>query len=180
MSRMVERLRERDVLVTLDDVERAAGRNQAMIGRPHLARALVERGHVTSMEQAFHTLIGDAHPAFVPTDLGAPGAAVAVILASGGIPVWAHPPRDLLPKLLPGLVEAGLLGLEAYRAGWSARRSRPVVQAAREHGLCVSGGSDWHGPEKGGRLGDFWVTPRRIGSFLERLSDRMDLPAFGD
>lgn len=176
MVTMVDRLREAGVAVGMADVERAAGRGRVMIGRPHLARALVDVGAAASVVEAFDTLIGDGHPAFVPTDLGSPRDAIEAVIAAGGIPVWAHPPGDQLRTLLATLVEAGLQGLEAYRAGWSARRSRQVVHAAREHGLCVTGGSDWHGPDRGGGLGDFWVTPRRIRAFLDLLGDRVDLP----
>ena len=177
MGEMVDRLKRQGVEITLADVERAAGREGAMIGRPHLARALVTAGRVASVAMAFDTLIGDPHPAFVPTDLGSPGDAVEAVKAAGGIPVWAHPPGDQLAALLPQLVDAGLQGLEAVRAGWSVRRTRQVIRAAREHGLCVTAGSDWHGPEKGGRLGDFWVTPRRIGAFWELLEARVNLPS---
>jgi len=176
MAEMVDRLRGQGIDVTLADVEGAAGHERAMIGRPHLARALVVAGAAASVNVAFDTLIGDPHPAFVPTDLGSPVEAVEAVVAAGGIPVWAHPPGDQLGGLLPELVDAGLQGLEAYRAGWSGRRSRQVHRAALEHALCVTGGSDWHGPEKGGTLGEFWVPPRRIRAFLDLLGERVDLP----
>ncbi|MEJ2541510.1 MAG: PHP domain-containing protein [Gemmatimonadota bacterium] len=179
MRSMVERLQRQGVTVTLEAVERSAGEGLAMIGRPHLARALVESGRVSSVEEAFDTLIGDDHPAFVPTDLGSPTDAVRAIVDAGGIPVWAHPPRDLLPKLLPGLRDAGMMGLEVYRASWSARRSRGVLQVAVDAGMCVTAGSDWHGPTKGGSLGEFWVGPQRIRQFLDLLGERMELPLEG-
>lgn len=170
MSAMVGNLSEQGLELSLAEVELAAGRaGLSMLGRPHLARALVAAGHVVTVEEAFDRWIGDRHPAFVPTDLGSPEEAVATIRDAGGVAVWAHPPSDLLSTCLDGLVDAGLQGVEAYRANWSPGRCRRVARAARGRGLCTTGGSDWHGPAKGGRLGDFWLPEERIADLLDRL-----------
>ena len=147
-----------------------------MLGRPHLAQALVESGAVATVEEAFDDLIADHHPAFVPTELGSPVEAVATVQAAGGLAVWAHPPLRHLHGLLPGLVEAGLCGLEAYRPRWTRSRVRQVVKMARSAGLVVTGGSDWHGPDRNGSLGDFWVPGQRIEGFLERFGSLDSTP----
>ncbi|KPJ77421.1 MAG: hypothetical protein AMS19_12580, partial [Gemmatimonas sp. SG8_23] len=67
MQEMIDRLAGQGVGVAFEDVERAAGEDRVIIGRPHLAAALVEGGHATSVWDAFQRLIGDEHPAFVPT-----------------------------------------------------------------------------------------------------------------
>lgn len=169
MESMVERLGEQGVEVRMEAVRAAAGAGGAMMGRPHLARVLVAEGYVESVPQAFDALIGDQHAAFVPTDLGTPNEAVATIRASGGIAVWAHPPMDLVDDLLPGLLDAGLRGLEAYRPGWPPRRTRQVVARAQASGLCVTGGSDFHGPDRNGKVGDFWVRGTLVQGFLDEL-----------
>lgn len=169
MEAMVARLVKQGVQVSMQAVVEAAGAARPMIGRPHLARALVDAGYAESISQAFDTLIGDDHPAYIPTDLGSPEEVVATAREAGGVAVWAHPPMELLEALLPTLVTAGLEGLEAYRPNWSRRRVRRVVAAAEAHGLCVTGGSDWHGSERNGRVGDFWVASRLVGPFLERM-----------
>lgn len=169
MSAMVLRLSEGGVELSMAEVEAAAGRGRTMLGRPHLARALVNAGHVPTVEEAFNRWIGDGHPAFVPTDLGSPEAAVATIQEAGGVAVWAHPPLDVLFTWLPEFAEAGLEGVEAYRATWSPARCRRVAKAAQSQGLFTTGGSDWHGPSKGGALGDFWLSEERIRGFLDRL-----------
>lgn len=176
MAAMVSRLGALGLELSLADVDAAAGASRAMLGRPHLARALVAAGLVGTVQEAFDRWIGDGHPAFVPTDLGTPEDAIATIRAAGGLAVWAHPPSDLLPEWLPELAQAGLEGVEAYRAAWSGARCRRVARAARALGLCVTGGSDWHGPGRGGRLGDFWLSEDRIGDFLDRLAGRPGVP----
>jgi predicted metal-dependent phosphoesterase TrpH len=169
MSGMVDRLRSQGIDITLDEVRDAAGAGGVMVGRPHLARVLVKKGHADSVPHAFDTLIGDRHPAFVPTALATPVGAVERIRGSGGLAVWAHPPMDLLDDLLPGLVYAGLRGLEAYRPGWSGRRTRQVTARAQEAGLFLTGGSDFHGPQRNGELGDFWVQGTLVRPFLDEL-----------
>ena len=81
MREMVARLAEQGVEVTYEAVEEAAGPERVVIGRPHLAKALVEAGHVSSVPDAFNRLIGDDHEAFVPTRLLAPTEAVSMCSA---------------------------------------------------------------------------------------------------
>ena len=167
MHEMIERLVAAGREVTFQDVEHAAGPERVNIGRPHLAKALIERGHVATMHEAFDTLIGDAHDAFVPMHLLEPAGAVEVVLGAGGIPIWAHPPGDLVDPLLRPLIDAGLRGLEVYRP---KHRNNSVVrleQLCRSSGLLMSGGSDWHGPEGGSVLGDFFVGADEIPRLLE-------------
>jgi len=165
MHAMIARLADQGVEVTFEEVEAAAGPERVTIGRPHLARALVKRGHASSVVDAFNTLIGDQHAAFVPTELLSPDEAVRLILAGGGIPVWAHPPGDAVDALLPSLMEAGLRGLEIYRPTHGRNDVLRLEAICRTTGLLRSGGSDWHTPESGYVLGDFHVT----GDEVERL-----------
>lgn len=167
MEEMVARLVSSGIEVTMEEVEAEAGPDRVNIGRPHLARALVARGHVTSISGAFNTLIGDQHPAFVPTQLLDPYEAVALILGAGGIPVWAHPPADLLDSLLPGLVRSGLRGLEVYRPSHGRGDVLRMEGICRTTGLLMSGGSDWHNADYGSALGDFFVTGQEVEKLLE-------------
>lgn len=166
MREMVERLAEQGIEVDMAAVEEAAGPDRVNIGRPHLARALVSGGWVSSVPEAFQTLIGDHHAAFVPTRLLDPAQAVALVLESGGVPVWAHPPGDLVDGLLPGLVRAGLRGLEVYRPSHSRNDVLRLEGICRTSGLVMSGGSDWHTPESGWVLGSFHVTADEVEKLL--------------
>lgn len=168
MAEMVERLGEQGVEVRLGRVLEISGEG-GVVGRPHLARALVEAGHAASVPQAFDTLIGDQHPAFVPTAILTPFDVVETIRASGGVAVWAHPPGDLVGELLPLLVEGGMQGLEVYRSRGGTRDRRRLLEAARERGLVVTGGSDWHDTDRNDPLGTYWVDHRQIEDFLELL-----------
>ena len=166
MKEMIGLLVELGIEVPYEAIERAAGPDRVVIGRPHLAQALVAEGHVDSVYDAFDRLIGDDGPAFVPTHLLDPVGAVEVIIEGGGIPMWAHPPNDLVDTLLPELLEAGLRGLEVYRP--RSRRSEVLrlESICRDRGLLMSGGSDWHGPD-GPPLGDFHVAAEEVEALLE-------------
>lgn len=166
MREMLSKLSVQGIEVPFEEVERAAGVHRVNLGRPHLARALVALGFAASVPDAFSKLIGDPCPAFVPTRLGAPEEAVALILESGGIPVWAHPPGDLMDALLPRLMKAGLRGLEVYRPSHDRNDVLRLEAVCRSSGLLRSGGSDWHTPEGGASLGDFHVAADEVERLL--------------
>lgn len=166
MHRMIEHLRAQGIEIRFEDVEAVAGADRGSLARPHLARALLAAGYVSSVAEAFDRYIGDDGPAYLPTRLLDPEGAVAIVLEGGGLPVWAHPDPLHVDALLPGLLRAGLRGIEALRPRHSPERTRLLSAAASSAGLFVTGGSDWHGPE-GGELGRWRVEATEIGGFLE-------------
>ncbi len=115
----------------------------AVIGRPHIAQALQERGYVSTIGEAFDRYIGRNGPAYVERYKMTPAEAVQTILASGGVPVLAHPLQIL--HVVPGLVQAGLAGLECYYTGYTSDDVQLLVGLAERYGLVATGGSDFHG-----------------------------------
>jgi 3',5'-nucleoside bisphosphate phosphatase len=166
MREMVHRLGASGVHVPFEAVERAAGPDRGVIGRPHLAASLVEAGYASSVSDAFQRLIGDHSDAFVPTALLGPVEAVELLRAVGGVPVWAHPPSELMEELLGPMCEAGLRGLEVYRARGRKTDVVRLEAICEERGLVRSGGSDWHTPDYGSKLGDFWVGADEVAGLL--------------
>ena len=116
----------------------------SLIGRPHIAKTMVERGYVSTIREAFDDYLGRGRPGYVQRPRLAPEEAIDLILSAGGVPVLAHP-LGVLP-ILPGLLSAGLAGLETYYSGYSVEDSRVIASEARRHGLITTGGSDYHGP----------------------------------
>ncbi len=167
MQGMIRRLSDQGVQVEFTAVVEAAGPERTALSRPHLARALVAARYVTSVPEAFDRYIGDEHPAFLPTSLLSPEEAIRLILDAGGIPVWAHPPENLVENLLPRLVQAGLRGLEVYRPRHPPRYTLRLEGLCRAWKLLISGGSDWHYPDRGLELGDFYVTSEEVAGLLE-------------
>jgi predicted metal-dependent phosphoesterase TrpH len=164
---MVRRLRIAGLDVPFADVVEAAGVHASVLARPHLAAAMVKLGVVESVNEAFAKWIGDQHPAFVPTRLGSPLEAIQTILDAGGIPMWAHPPGDVVEELLSEFVQGGLRGIEVFRPRHQARDLRFFGAIAASADLLVSGGSDWHNEDRNGALGTFSVGRDEIGRLLE-------------
>lgn len=165
MEGMVRRLEALGISIDIDEVLAAAGGESAALGRPHLARALVQRGYVSSFAEAFDRYLADGGPAFLPTELLTPREAIELIHDLGGIAVWAHPPVDAVEPDLPHLVRWGLDGVECYRPRYSEADTRRLLDAAHVHGLVTTGGSDWHGGWHG-RLGAFSVADHQVEAFL--------------
>ena len=118
----------------------------ATVGRPHVARAMVERGYVSNVHQAFDRYLATGRPGYVQRYRLTPEETVAAITGAGGVPVFAHPGLAGHDELIAGLCAVGLLGLEAYYPEHSAADTIRYLQLARERGLLVTGGSDCHGP----------------------------------
>ncbi|NLG27580.1 MAG: PHP domain-containing protein [Chloroflexi bacterium] len=141
VERMLGRLSELGMTLGFDHVQEIAG--DGSIGRPHIARAMVEAGYVQDPKQAFERYLSRGRPAYVPRLKVTPVQALQMIRAAGGLPVLAHPWE--LQAIVPSLVPAGLVGLEAYYAGYNAAGTALLVQLAERHGLLCTGGSDFHG-----------------------------------
>lgn len=141
--RMVEKLRHMGFGVTHNRVLEIAGGGS--VGRPHIARALVETGMVNSLGEAFEKYIGSGRPAYEPRIKYPPSEAVRLIRSSGGVAVFAHPGMAGCDALIPGLVEAGLQGLEVYHPGHDTATSEHYRRLCRQYNLLATGGSDYHG-----------------------------------
>lgn len=163
---MVLRLRELGVSVEYEDVLRAAGEDARAIGRPHVARALVAGGHVRSMGEAFDKYLGDHGSAFVPTPLPSVADAIAMIRASGGVAVWAHPDPAVFEREIHAFAGYGLAGIECFRPNTPPTDAKRYRSVGRELGLFATGGSDWHGPWRS-RLGDFFVPLDEVRELLD-------------
>ena len=142
--RMVEKLAALGVPVEWARIEELS--QGGAIARPHVALALMERGHVASFQEAFDTYIGNDGPAYVPRDKMAPKDAVGLILGHGGVPVLAHPARYMLnlEEQLPALKSAGLVGMEAFYKDYTAEEVDHLLALCQEYDLVPCGGSDFH------------------------------------
>lgn len=169
--RMVDRLLDLGVELEYADVERIAG--GATLTRPHVARALVERGHVRSMDEAFARFIGRAGPAHVEKPHRDPRPTFESIRRAGGVAVLAHPGTFRRDDLIPGLVEAGLDGLEVRHTEHSAAASRHYEALALDLGLLPTGGSDYHGtPGHRSRIGRPPVPAQWARDLVARIGGR--------
>ncbi len=158
---MVERLAELGVPVTWQRVQAIAG--DGVVGRPHVARAMVEAAVIGSPDQAFGPeWIGEGGRAYVPRYALDPARAIGLVRAAGGVSVLAHPRArgwEVPDDVIAGLAAAGLAGIEVWHPDQDqAQRTALRDLAARLH-LVASGGSDDHGELTGHRLGSDTIAP---------------------
>ncbi len=125
----------------------------SVITRAHYAKYLLKYGHVKSMREAFDRYIGDHAPCFIPREKVTPAQGVKLIRDAGGIPILAHPilygmSTPSLQTLVNELKSYGLVGIEAVYSTYAACDERDMKKLARDNGLLISGGSDFHGTTK--------------------------------
>jgi predicted metal-dependent phosphoesterase TrpH len=136
------------------EVRKIAGRDDGELARPHLARAMVNRGYVSSTQEAFDLYLADGKPGYAPKKVLTPQEAIALIHDAGGVAVWAHPPHrksisyDELEARLKDWVAWGLDGLETYYSKYDAGDTAWATAMAQKYDLIGSGGSDFHGVSK--------------------------------
>ncbi|RUM89918.1 MAG: phosphoesterase, partial [Thermodesulfatator sp.] len=116
--RILARLQELGIPLSMDELEKISKGGQ--IGRPHIARIMVEKGYVKSVSQAFDKYLKKGAPAYAPKSILSPEQAITTVKEAGGIPVLAHPfslmPSDEqdLEQIVIDLKEHGLMGMECY------------------------------------------------------------------
>jgi predicted metal-dependent phosphoesterase TrpH len=149
---IIAKLRGRGFPITMEEVERISGGGQ--VGRPHIARALLESGQVRSIQEAFDIYLGNNGLAYVNKYRFPPPEAIAMIREAKGIAVLAHPftlglhTAETLRPVLQNLKALGLAGIECYYPEHSPDREALYLSLARELGLLITGGSDFHGDNK--------------------------------
>jgi hypothetical protein len=168
---IVRRLTDLGIEIEFADVLAASG--SGTIARPHVARALVDRGHASTLDEAFRRWLGRHAPAFVPKQALNPREAFDLVKAAGGVSSLAHPGTFRRDDLIPVLVAAGLEGLEARHTEHSAARARHYESLAQDLDLLPTGGSDFHGtPGHRSRLG----TPVVPDAWADSLVARIQTP----
>ena len=149
--KIIELLQAAGIAITYEEVRTLAGTDS--VGRPHIARVLMEKGVVASAKEAFDLWLADGRPAYVPRELPTPSDAMQWIREAKGIPVLAHPtwvkPTDgTLTDLVRQLKADGLDGVEVHYSTHTPRQTREYLALAKQLDLLVTGGSDFHGLTK--------------------------------
>lgn len=174
-EQIVEKFHGLDVPVTIERVRELAG--EAPIGRPHIARAVVETGVVETMQEVFDVYLADDGPAYVPKYAVDPVRAVELLTGAGGVAVVAHPglfgarnqdEPGLSDEAIEAMVGAGMVGIEADHPDHTDENRAHYRDLAKAHGLVVTAGSDFHGAAKDLQLGQA-TTPDAV---VEELRSR--------
>jgi predicted metal-dependent phosphoesterase TrpH len=149
--KIIKKLNDLGIHITMTRVEEISGGGQ--VGRPHIARALMEKGYVSSIQAAFDKYLGWQRPGYVSKFRFPPETALAMIREAKGIPVLAHPftlnlSAFALKNRIIELKGLGLAGLEVFYSEHTPEQESLYLKLARELDLLITGGSDYHGQNK--------------------------------
>jgi predicted metal-dependent phosphoesterase TrpH len=143
VRKMVEKLKGMDLPVDFEDVARLAGKGS--LGRPHVARALLEAGVINTFDEAFSRFLTRGKPAWVDKPRISSEEAVGLIHSAGGVAVLAHPGLMRTDSIPMELLRHGLDGVEVYHTKHDSRLTRRYLEWTAKHSLLATGGSDCHG-----------------------------------
>lgn len=148
---IASRLQALGLEVFYEEVQALAG--SEVVGRPHFARVMLEKGYVDSIQDAFNRFLAKGAPAYVEKRRLSPSEAISLIHDAGGVAVLAHPYQLKLPfedtdRMFGELAALGLDGVEAIYSRHSKAERDMYADMAASYGLLVTGGSDYHGTYK--------------------------------
>ena len=174
MRKMIEKMRAAGIDISMQDVE-AARPEGATLGRPHLADALVNKGVISSRDQAFQGMLNNNSEFYVSHAAPTPAEAIAMIRSAGGVAVIAHPFASLRGQILQAsdfqeLIDAGLNGIEVDHRDHNPDERQMLRKLARDLDLVVTGSSDYHGTGKLNALAEFQTSPAE----WEKLESQAD------
>jgi predicted metal-dependent phosphoesterase TrpH len=163
--RIIENLNKLGIRVELEELLQYSEYGQT--GRPHIARLLVDKGVTKTIDLAFKHYLRRGAPAYSERFRFSAHDAIAMISEAGGIAVLAHPSSldpslRSIPALLKDLCKEGLAGVEVYYPSHSPKAVKALLQMSEELGLIITGGSDFHGPERSGYNFSRWVDKTNI------------------
>ncbi|MGI6093691.1 MAG: PHP domain-containing protein [Veillonellaceae bacterium] len=173
IEKIVTKLNDLGYNITKEEVLKST-KATASIGRPYIARILVEKGYFQTVGDAFEKLLCKNGPGYVPHYKLKPQQAIKLINGAGGIAVLAHPGLIGDESIVLRMIEYGVCGLEVYHPKHNQEQRNKYLQLAKRYKLIVTGGSDFHGipsryPEK---LGEFTV-PNALALSLQRHSQAL-------
>lgn len=172
LQKRIDFLKENGICLPENELE--VLRKMPSVGKPHLGNLMVRYGFAPDMQTAISATLNrcPTHNSRIPAEV-----AVQAILASGGIPVWAHPlggtgekavGKEQFGEMLEELMGYGLRGLECFYSKYPMSSCESLSEITQDHGLLVSGGSDYHGKNKSVRLGT--LNEEETGVELGRLT----------
>ena len=168
---MSEKLAGLGVPIDIDDLISVAEADGKAVGRPSVAQALVDAGHVVSVQEAFGRWLADDGAAYVPRVGISPTDVVRLVARNGGVSALAHPKLLRKDDLVPSLAKAGLGAIEVYHSQHATSDESHYLRLAEQYQLAVCGGSDFHGDQyhRAKRFGKVGVPRERFVLLLQRL-----------
>lgn len=153
-EKMIKKLHKMGLIINLEQVKKYTQSN--LIGRPHIAQALIDKAYVFSIKEAFDKYLGYGKRAYVPRYKFVPEEAIELIRNAGGISILAHPGLIKNTGIVNKIIDMGIDGIEVYYPEHSSSEIKSYLNICNKKNLLITGGSDFHGYnsiESKGRLG---------------------------
>ncbi|MGH9238363.1 MAG: PHP domain-containing protein [Vicinamibacterales bacterium] len=147
-----------DVQPVLEEARRQSSKS---IGRPRLARAMIDAGYVATTREAFDKWLGQGCPAFIERTGASPEEVIGIVHRAGGLASLAHPGRTRIDERIAALRSAGLDAIEVYHSDHDAHTVTAYLAMARQLDFMITGGSDFHGDPAHGIAPGASVLPER-------------------
>ncbi len=175
-EKILQKLNGMEISVSSEEVARLSSCGQT--GRPHIARLLIEKGHVKTMNEAFDRFLGKNKSAWCSRFAYTAAETIAIIHEAGGVAVFAHPgPMDTSvqkqPQIIRELKERNLDGLEIYYPSHSRKMKKKLKALAAKYDLIATGGSDYHGANRAGGMAGTANAICPPDSIIDALRERM-------
>lgn len=166
---IVEKLQKLRISITYEEVAQLS--KEGVIGRPHIAKILVEKGYVKNVEEAFISYLNKGCPAYVPRYKLTPFEAIDLIHKVKGLAVLAHPGLIGADRIITDIIKKGIDGIEVYHPEHKKENYNRFLALAKQHNLIITGGSDFHHPpisnNRHGDLGSEKVLKEYITKFIK-------------
>lgn len=141
--KIINKLNNLDINISMDQIKRISEGNS--IGRPHIARAMIESGYINNIKSAFDNYIGKGRPAYEERFKLESKKAIEIINKIGGVAVLAHPGLIKNKAIISSLINIGIQGIEVYHTKHDYDTIRYLNNIAKEKKLLITGGTDCHG-----------------------------------
>ncbi|SDK47853.1 PHP domain-containing protein [Natronincola ferrireducens] len=167
--KIIQKLQHLDIMISYDEVLEIS--REGVMGRPHIAKVLVNKGYVKNIEMAFNKYLNKGCPAYVARYKLTPFEAIDLIKEANGFTTIAHPGLIKNETILKNILTKGVDGVEVYHPEHNSRDRNRFLSLAKKHNLFITGGSDFHSPPlqegRHGDLGSEKISVEIVSKFLK-------------
>ena len=168
---ILKKLNENNILINEEELYQYAkskGVNETVVGRPHIASLMLEKGYISTIQEAFDKFLKDGGPCFVAGKRISSDSAIGAIHKANGLAILAHPHLIKSKKLLNKLLKLGFDGIEVYYARLPLHIEENWKKLAANNDLLITGGSDFHGDVKPHiNIGCSWVNEEAFNKLIK-------------
>jgi predicted metal-dependent phosphoesterase TrpH len=170
---ILEKLGEKGMPITMEELKEGSFH---MIGRPHIAKIMIDKGYVRDFKEAFDHYIGNHKPCYVQGEVFSVEETMAIIKGASGKVFLAHPVFIEKRRVLTELLQMDFDGIECYYGKCTVKQNKEMVALAQKYRMKISGGSDFHGSNKAYLpLGSAFITEEHFFPIYQNSKKWIDI-----